>query len=102
MLELFRTAFAPPRHLILLILAAWLGLILAERRTRKSGLNGDALNDLVFYSIAAFVMAGRLLFVVLHLSAFSSSPLSLLSPNPDLFDPLGGLAGAFLTGLILI
>lgn len=101
-MELFATWFAPPRHLILPILAAWLGLVLAERRSGKSGVSRDALNDLVFYSIGAFVLAGRLVFAVLQLSAFSSSPLSLLSPNPDLFDPLGGLAGALLTALILI
>jgi phosphatidylglycerol:prolipoprotein diacylglycerol transferase len=31
-----------------------------------------------------------------------ASPLSLFSPNPDLFDPLGAIAGAVLTVFVLV
>lgn len=100
MLTLFRSLFAPPRHFILLIAALWIGLALAEKRTERHGVSKDALNSLTFYSILAYVIGGRLLYALANLSAFAPSPLSLVSPNPDLFDPTGALISAVLFGLI--
>ena len=34
MLTLFRNLFSPPRHMILLFIAAWIGLTFAEKRSR--------------------------------------------------------------------
>lgn len=100
MIELFRNLFAPPRHLILLMAALWIGLALSEKRAARHKVNGQALNDLVFYALLAFVAGGRILFAAAHLEAFAKSPLSLFALNPDLFDPLGGLAAAFITALV--
>lgn len=100
MIDLFRSLFAPPRHLILLIAALWIGLALAERRSERHGISKDALNSLTFYSILAYVIGGRVLYALANLSAFASSPLSLFSPNADLFDPIGALISAVLFGLI--
>lgn len=100
MLTLFRSLFAPPRHLILLVIALWLGLSLAERRVTRSGISKDALNNLVFYSLIGYLIGGRLLFAVANLSAFTKSPLSVLSINIDLFDPLGALVAAIIVGII--
>jgi phosphatidylglycerol:prolipoprotein diacylglycerol transferase len=100
MINLFRTLFAPPRHLILLVAAMWLGLTLAEKRTERHGISKDALNNIVFYSIIAYILGGRVLFAVSNLSAFTKSPLSLFSINVDLFDPLGALVVALLVGFI--
>jgi phosphatidylglycerol:prolipoprotein diacylglycerol transferase len=41
-----------------------------------------------------------MLFVLSNFSAFLQSPLSIFSPNPDLFDPTSGLVTAVLVGLI--
>lgn len=100
MIESFRTFFAPPRHFILLFAALWIGLTLAEKRSERHGISKDTLNNITFYSILAYVIGGRLLFVFANLSAFTPSPLSIFSPNPDLFDPASGLVTMILAGMI--
>ena len=100
MLNIFRSLFAPPRHLILVLAAVWLGLALSEKRAARHGISKDALNNLVFYCTFGYVIGGRLLFVLENLSAFVQSPLGLISPNIGLFDPFGALAAAILTGVI--
>ena len=100
MLDIFRSLFAPPRDMILILAALWLGLSLAERRVSRHGISKEALNNLVFYSLLGFVLGGRLLFAMEHLQIFMRSPLSLISPNIDLFDPVGALVTAILVGLI--
>jgi phosphatidylglycerol:prolipoprotein diacylglycerol transferase len=100
MINLFRSLFAPPRHLILLVAALWIGLTLAEKRTARHGVSKDALNNIVFYGIFGYIIGGRLLFAISNLSAFTKSPLSLFSVNVDLFDPLGALVVALLVGFV--
>jgi phosphatidylglycerol---prolipoprotein diacylglyceryl transferase len=100
MIEIFRSLFAPPRHLILLLAALWLGLTFAEKRVSRHAISKEALNNLVFYSILGYVLGGRLLFALEHLQVFLKSPLSLISPNIDLFDPTGALVAAILVGVI--
>lgn len=96
MLTLFRNLFAPPRHLILLVAAAWLGLILAEKRTEQHGISKDSLNNITFYSLLGYIIGGRVLYAAAHFSAFSKSPASLFSLNTDLFDPLSAALTAIL------
>jgi phosphatidylglycerol:prolipoprotein diacylglycerol transferase len=100
MLALFQDVFAPPRHLILLVIASWVGLLLAESRANRHGLKQENINSLAFHGIIGFVIGGRLLFVLQNLSAFSKSPLSLVAINPDLFDTSAGLAVTLLIALI--
>jgi phosphatidylglycerol:prolipoprotein diacylglycerol transferase len=100
MLILFRNLFAPPRHLILLVIAAWLGLALAEKRSRQYGISKEMLNNITFYGLLSYVISGRVLYAAAHFSAFYKSPLSLLALNPDLFDPLSAALTAILTGFI--
>ena len=100
MIESFRALFAPPRHFILLVAALWIGLTLAEKRSERHGISKEQLNNLTFYSLIAYVIGGRVLFALNNFSAFSQSPLSIFSPNPDLFDPTSGLIVALLTALI--
>jgi phosphatidylglycerol---prolipoprotein diacylglyceryl transferase len=100
MLTLFRDLFAPPRHLILLVIAAWVGLTLAEKRAERHGIGREHLSNLTFYGILGFLIGGRLLFVLQNLAAFTKSPRDLISINPDLFDLTGALAAAFIIALI--
>lgn len=100
MLALFQNLFAPPRHMILLVIAVWLGLALAERRTERHGIKKDDLNNLAFYGLIAFVIGGRISYVLQNISAFAKSPLGIVSINPDLFDPFGGIAIAFIAALM--
>lgn len=100
MLDLFRSVFAPPRHLVLILAALWLGLALAEKRVSRHGISKEALNNLVYYSLLGYVLGGRLFFVLQHLEVFMKSPLNIFSINIDLFDPAGALVTAVLVGLI--
>jgi phosphatidylglycerol:prolipoprotein diacylglycerol transferase len=100
MIDAFRSLFAPPRHLILLIAALWFGLYLSEKRVEQHGISKDALNNLVYYSILGYLIGGRVSFVLANLYVFVQSPLNVFSINLDLFDPVGALTTAFLVGLI--
>ena len=100
MLILFREFFAPPRHLILFVIAAWLGLALAEKRSEQHGISKETLNNITFYSLIGYIIGGRVLYAAGHFSAFAKSPLSLISLNPDLLDPLSAALTAILIGSI--
>ena len=98
MISLFRSLFAPPRHLILILLALWIGLALAEKRAERHGVARDTLNNLVYYSLFGYLLGGRILYGLSNFSAFAQSPLSIFSLNFDLFDPVAGLAVAVIVG----
>jgi len=88
--------------MILLVIAAWIGLSLSEKRAERYGIGKEDLNNLTFYSLIAFVIGGRILFVLENMPAFIQSPLGAFSINPDLFDPFGGALIAVAAGLIYI
>jgi phosphatidylglycerol---prolipoprotein diacylglyceryl transferase len=100
MLTLFRNLFSPPRHMILLLLATWIGLNFAEKRAERHGISKEDINNLTYYGMIAFVLGGRLSFVLQNLTAFTKSPLGIISINPDIFDPLGGVAVAVIVAMI--
>ena len=94
------TIFAPPRHYLLIIAALWIGLTLAEKRSERYGVSRDAINNITFYSLFAYLIGGRLIYAVQNFSAFAQSPLSIFSPNPDLFDVPSSLIIMILFGSI--
>ncbi len=96
MLTTFLNLFSPPRHLILLVIFAWMGLILAEKRAERHGISKDDLNNFTFYGLIAFIIAGRISFILQNIPTFLKSPLGVISINPDLFDPFGGAGIAFM------
>lgn len=100
MLTLFRNLFSPPRHMILLVAASWIGLSLAEKRTDRHGVSKEDLNNITFYGLIAFIFGGRFSFVLQNLPAFIKSPLGIVSINPDLFDPIGALVTMVLVAFI--
>lgn len=100
MLSIFRSLFAPPRHMILLVIAAWIGLTLSEKHAGNHGVNRNDLNNITFYSLISFVIGGRIAFILENIPVFIKTPLSIFSINPDLFDPVGGTVAALLAGLI--
>ena len=96
MLVFFRTLFAPPRELILLVAAGWLGLSLAERRLPRGGVNAELLNNLVLAGLLGYVVGGRIVYAAAHLAFIRLDPLSLISLNLGLFDSNGALAASVL------
>lgn len=100
MLTIFRNLFAPPRHMILLVTAAWIGLALAEKRAKRYDISKDDLNNVAFYGLIAFIVGGRISFILQNISAFLKSPLGILSINPNIFDPPGAITVAFIVSFI--
>ena len=100
MIKAFRNLFAPPRHIILLIAAIWIGLVLAEKRSERHGVSKEQLNNIAYYSLFGYIIGGRVLFALENISAFRQSPLNLFSINVDLFDSMGALVIAILVGFI--
>lgn len=100
MLTLFREFFSPPRHTILLVIAAWIGLSLAEKRSERHGITKDQLNNLTFFSLLTFIVGGRISFILQNMPAFIKSPLGIVSINPDIFDPFGATAAALIIAFI--
>ena len=98
MISIFRSIFAPPRHLILLLVAFWLGVALIEKRAERHGILRDTLTNLVYYSLLGYIVGGRLIYALSNLAAFSQSPLSIFSLNLDLFDPWAALVVAVIVG----
>lgn len=101
-LALFRAIFAPPRDLILLLAAGWVGLSLADTWARRTSIGEKIIDALVMWMALAFVLGGRLFFLASHLSATISSPASIVSLNIAAFDPWGGLASAAIAAAIFM
>ncbi len=85
---------------LLLLLGAYLGLSLAERRLPKNGPTADQLYNLVFLCLFSGVVGARLAFAFQNPNLFRTAPLNLLSTDPTLLDPFAGFATALLTALI--
>lgn len=81
---------------LLLLLGAYLGLSLAERRLPKGGPNSDQLYNLVFLSLVSGVAAARLSFAIQNFSIFRAAPLNLFSLDAGLLDPFAGFASALI------
>ena len=87
---------ALPVPAITMLIGIWTGITLAERNARNHRLNPADLYNLFIYALIGGIIGGRLAYVLQFPSAFLENPISLISPNPGLFDLVGGI----LTGLI--
>lgn len=85
---------------LILIVGLWLGLSLAERLAPQFKADANTLYNLVFFALIAGLVGARLGFAAQSLGAFIASPISLVSLNPGLLDPLSGLAAGLLTATI--
>lgn len=85
---------------LFLLLAVWIGLGQTERLAKRSGQNENDLYNLVLIAMLAGVLGARLVYAGRNLSAFITSPISLLSLNTTMLDGTGGLVVAALAGLI--
>jgi phosphatidylglycerol:prolipoprotein diacylglycerol transferase len=100
MLILFRNIFAPPRDLILVFLAAWLGFTLAEKRAKRYNIQAETLSNLIFIGMLAYLLGGRIFYAAEHLSAYIQSPLSLFALSASSIDQWGALVIAVIAGII--
>jgi phosphatidylglycerol---prolipoprotein diacylglyceryl transferase len=87
---------------LVMIAGLWVGLLLSERAAVRRALNPSLLYNLVILSLSAGLVGARLAYVLTYPQAFIASPLSLVSLNPGLLDPLAGLVAALISALIYI
>lgn len=81
---------------VTLLLSLALGFILAERWARRVGVPTQVVSDGLFWALVVGVVAARGMYILRYPEAFRASPWSVLSPNPGLLDPVGGVLGAVL------
>jgi len=86
--------------MILLVIAAWVGLTLAEKRAERHGINRENINNVIYYGLIAFVIGGRISFVLHNIPTFLKSPFGIFSINPDMFDPLSAVVTAIIVAII--
>jgi phosphatidylglycerol:prolipoprotein diacylglycerol transferase len=82
------------------LIGLWTGLSLAERRAPRYGIDPVDLYNLSLVALVAGVIGARFTYLALYPAAFAASPASLISLNPGLLDPAGGLGAATLAGLV--
>lgn len=85
---------------LILLAGLWIGLTLAERAAPRHGVHPDKLYNLVFTALVAGILGARLTYAGRFPDAFIQNPAGLISLNPGLLDPLGGLVFAVLGGII--
>lgn len=83
-----------------ILISIWLGLSLSERNAARCGIKASDLYNLAMVIMLGGLIGARLSFVLRYPGAFAANPLSVVSINPGLLDPLGGLAAGTLAGLI--
>ena len=80
-----------PAPSLILIIGFWLGSTLAEKQAAKAGRDAALLSKILLYAITAGILGARLSFITRNPAAFLGDWNSILSLNPALLDPLGGL-----------
>lgn len=76
---------------LILLAGVWLGLTLAEKHANKHGISASKLDNLVLLGLIAGVIGARLSYLLRFPALFVENPVSLISLNPGLLDPAGGL-----------
>ncbi|MCD6290473.1 MAG: prolipoprotein diacylglyceryl transferase [Anaerolineae bacterium] len=90
---------ALPTKPLILFAALYAGLWLAGREADRRGLDGERLWNAGFLGLGGGLVAGRIVYVLLHWSAYRSDPLAILSPKPGTIVPSAALAAGALVAL---
>ncbi len=88
--------------MLLLLLGLWAGLSFGERYASRFKVEAKTLDDLVLISLLVGLVGARILYILRYPAAFMENITSVLSLNPGLFLPSGGLLVGGVTFLILI
>jgi phosphatidylglycerol:prolipoprotein diacylglycerol transferase len=87
-LNIFGVALAFPP--LVLIAGLWIGAWLSEKHAAKYQIHPEMIYNLLFTALVAYILGGRLGYAAQYPSAFIDDPISLVSRNFGLFDPLSG------------
>ncbi|MBI3976122.1 MAG: prolipoprotein diacylglyceryl transferase [Armatimonadetes bacterium] len=64
---------------LFLLLAFWLGISMARRRSPALGIDANAMLDLALYMIIAGIVGGRIGYVLVNLATFTKAPITIIT-----------------------
>ena len=85
---------------LLLLGSLWLGLSLAEKNAKNHNIDSNHLNNLILITLISGIVGARIIYVLRYPGVFGANPLSLISLNPGLLDPVGGAAVGIVSALV--
>ena len=75
----------------ILLLGFWLGSSLSERSAVRYQIESNQIGNLIWICLAAGIIGGRLSYIAGNPGAFQGNLISILSINPNMLDPIGGI-----------
>lgn len=94
--------FILPMASLALLAGFWLGLSLVEREAVRLKINASMLSNIIFYSLLAGLVGGRVGYALEFPSVYLAKPLSLLALTPTTLSPTMGLAVGLITFVIFV
>lgn len=91
---------AIPTPAFILLIGFWLGLELAEKQAQHFGASARHIYNLTLAALLAGLVGARISYLAQAPKAFLDSPLSLLSPRPEMLDSAGGIITAALAAAL--
>jgi phosphatidylglycerol:prolipoprotein diacylglycerol transferase len=91
---------AVPVAPIVLLIGVFISAAVVEKRAAQLGLAHDAVSNMVYIALGAGFVGARLGYVLLHLAAYRSDPLSIVVPTPATLDAFSGVVAAILAGAL--
>jgi len=85
---------------LILLGSLWLGLLLTEKSAKFHTIDSSHLYNLTLITLVSGIIGARVIYVLRYSGAFAGNPLSLISLNPGLLDPAGGVAVGIIAALI--
>jgi len=94
--------FILPMAGLALLAGFWLGLSLVEREAVRLKINASMLSNIIFYSLLAGLVGGRVGYALEFPSVYLPKPLSLLALTPTTLSPSMGLAVGLIAFAIFV
>lgn len=94
--------FILPMAGLALLAGFWLALSLVEREAVRLKINASMLSNIIFYSLLAGLVGGRVGYALEFPNVYLAKPLSLLALTPTTLSPGMGLAIGLITFVIFV
>jgi len=91
-----------PAPELILILGFWLGSTFSERHAKQFNLDPLILDKTLWITLLSGIIGARLSYVARSSFAFEGNLLAIISLNPDLLDPAGGLLISAAVGFLYL
>src|SRR5512133_1053367 len=85
---------------LLLLIGFWVGLDLTEKQAERFGVKAGPIYNMALAAVVAGLIGARLVYAAHYPAAFLESPLTLLTPRPQMLDGTGGMVVGLLAGFI--